>query len=418
MTDSNQNHTEEEFKADLAQTRELQMRKVQRRKADRRRRALRAAALVMALTLVVAGIGALIRFFVIDRNLRPKEPASVAEPVAEPEPAPVSEPESRAEVVEETVPPVEEEPEVTEETPQEPEKTEEPPAEEDDGEMTEEKAETILSACEIPVRYAGKTDDTQELDLQLYSESAILIDLSTNTILAEKNAEDPIYPASMTKVMTALVACENIENWDDTFTMTQSIIDPLFQADASMAGFVDGEAINMEDLVYGAIVPSGAEATEALSITIAGSEEAYAEKMNEKAAALGLNGTHFVDASGLHDEEHYTTVHDMAVILEAAMENETCREVLEALSHRSAATPQNPEGIPMYNKFLQTMYVTGQNGAKIMGAKTGYTSQAMNCCASFGVTPDGRPVVCVTAHAWTGEFCVEDHIALYSKYCG
>ena len=138
---------------------------------------------------------------------------------------------------------------------------------------------------------ADVTDETKTLDLELYSENALLIDLESNTIIAQKNADARIYPASMTKVMTVLVAAEQITDWDATFTMTQSIIDPLFLADASMAGFVHGEEVSMMDLLYGAVLPSGAEATEALAIVCAGSEEAFAELMNEKAQALGLQDT-------------------------------------------------------------------------------------------------------------------------------
>lgn len=267
---------------------------------------------------------------------------------------------------------------------------------------------------------ADATEDgqTQILDLQLYSENAILIDLETDTVIAEKDPDARIYPASMTKVMTALVACEQIENWDDTFRMTQAIIDPLYLADATLAGFVNGEEVNMLDLVYGSILPSGAEATEALAIKLAGSEEGFVALMNEKAEELGLTQTHFVDASGLHDEDHYTTVREMAVILRAAMENEICREVLSAATYTSAATEQHPEGVDMYNKFLLRMENAERNGAEIEGAKTGYTTQAMNCCASFGYSPSGRALLCVTAHAWTGDFCIEDHVALYSVYNG
>lgn len=266
----------------------------------------------------------------------------------------------------------------------------------------------------------GAVEDgqTQVLDLQLYSENAILIDLETNAVIAEKDPDARIYPASMTKVMTALVACEQIEDWDDTFRMTQAIIDPLYLADATLAGFVNGEDVNMLDLVYGSILPSGAEATEALAIKLAGSEEGFVALMNEKAEELGLTQTHFVDASGLHDEDHYTTVREMAVILRAAMENETCRKVLSAATYTSAATEQHPEGVDMYNKFLLRMENAERNGAEIEGAKTGYTAQAMNCCASFGYSPSGRALLCVTAHAWTGDFCIEDHVALYSVYNG
>lgn len=264
--------------------------------------------------------------------------------------------------------------------------------------------------------HAEEDDATRTLDLEVYSEGVLLIDAQSNTVVAEKNPDARIYPASMTKVMTALVACEKIENWDDTFTMTQEIIDPLYLADASLAGFVNGEKVPMLDLVYGAILPSGAEATEALAIYVAGSEAAYAELMNEKAAELGLKDTHFVDASGLHDENHYTTLRDMAVILQAAMDNETCREVLSTTYYTCQPTEQHPEGLKIFNKFLSRVENRDRAGAEILGAKTGYTAQAMNCCASFGVSPKGRSLICVTSKAWTSDFCIDDHIALYSKY--
>ena len=262
------------------------------------------------------------------------------------------------------------------------------------------------------------TDETKTLDLELYSENALLIDLESNTIIAQKNADARIYPASMTKVMTVLVAAEQITDWDATFTMTQSIIDPLFLADASMAGFVHGEEVSMMDLLYGAVLPSGAEATEALAIVCAGSEEAFAELMNEKAQALGLQDTHFVDASGLHDENHYTTLSDMAIIMQAALDNPRCREVLTSVHHTSAATGQNPEGVAMTNKFLYRIRPQQTGTVDIQAAKTGYTAQAMNCCVSYGIMENGRAAICVTAHAWTGDYCIADHLALYGTYCG
>ena len=266
---------------------------------------------------------------------------------------------------------------------------------------------------------AQSTDATKTLDLELYSSSAILIDMQHGTVLAEKNPDEKIYPASMTKVMTLLVAAENLPDLDATFTMTQAIIDPIYLAGASMAGYVDGETVTMRDLLYGAVVPSGAEATEALAQAVAGSEAGFVALMNEKAAALGLTNTHFMNTSGLHDENHYSTAREIALILQAALQNETCAEILRAENYRASQTEQHPAGLAMTNKFLYRVhheYQTG--GAQITAAKTGYTAEAMNCCASSGTTPDGRDVICVTTNAWTGEFCIKDHIALYTQYCG
>ena len=301
----------------------------------------------------------------------PEEPVRAPEPEPSPEPEPVPEPEPE---------PVPEQPALTE---------------------------------------AQATEATKTLDLELYSSSAVLVDVQSGTVLAEKGMDEKIYPASMTKVMTLLVAAENLPDLDAAFTMTQAIIDPIYLAGASMAGFVDGETVTMRDLLYGAVLPSGAEATEALAQAVAGSEEGFVAMMNEKAAALGLTNTHFMNTSGLHDENHYSTVREIALVLQAALENETCAEILSAENYRASETEQHPDGLAMTNKFLYRVhheYALG--GAEITAAKTGYTAEAMNCCASAGKTPDGRSVICVTANAWTGEFCIEDHIALYTKYCG
>lgn len=394
----------------MAETRAMHEQAVRARKKQRLKKTL----ITIAVTLLVITLLAALALFVraklqtLDKPLDAKtnqtaqtqpqepsiEPDSQASEQPEPE-TPAAEPEA------DTLPESETEP--AQDSPEESE-PEETPAQEDPGEKT--------------YTPASVTDATKTLDLELYSENALLIDLESNTVLVQKNADARIYPASMTKVMTVLVAAEHIENWDETFTMTQSIIDPLFLADASMAGFVHGEEVSMTELLYGAVLPSGAEATEALAIVTAGSEEAFTALMNEKAQELGLQDTHFVDASGLHDENHYTTLSDMAIILQAALDNPHCREVLTSVNHTSPATAQNPEGVAMTNRFLYRIRPQQTGNVDIQAAKTGYTAQAMNCCVSYGIMENGRAAICVTAHAWTGDYCIADHLALYGTYCG
>ena len=394
----------------MAETRAMHEQAVRARKKKRLKKTL----ITIAVTLLVITLLAALALFVraklqtLDKPLDAKtnqtaqtqpqessiEPASQAPEHPEPE-TPEAEPEA------DTLPESETEPAL--DAHEEPE-SEETPAPEESSEKTYAPAEV--------------TENTKTLDLELYSENALLIDLESNTVLVQKNADARIYPASMTKVMTVLVAAEHIENWDETFTMTQSIIDPLFLADASMAGFVHGEEVSMTELLYGAVLPSGAEATEALAIVTAGSEEAFAALMNEKAQALGLKDTHFVDASGLHDENHYTTLSDMAIIMQAALDNPHCREVLTSVNHTSPATTQNPEGVAMTNRFLYRIRPQQSGNVDIQAAKTGYTAQAMNCCVSYGIMENGRAAICVTAHAWTGDYCIADHLALYGTYCG
>ncbi len=394
----------------MAETRAMHEQAVRERKKQRLKKTL----ITIAVTLLVITLLAALALFVraklqtLDKPLDAKtnqtaqtqpqepsiEPDSQASEQPDPE-TPAAEPEA------DTLPESETEPAL--DAHEEPE-SEETPAPEESSEKTYAPAEV--------------TENTKTLDLELYSENALLIDLESNTVLVQKNADARIYPASMTKVMTVLVAAEHIENWDETFTMTQSIIDPLFLADASMAGFVHGEEVSMTELLYGAVLPSGAEATEALAIVTAGSEEAFAALMNEKAQELGLKDTHFVDASGLHDENHYTTLSDMAIIMQAALDNPHCREVLTSVNHTSPATTQNPEGVAMTNRFLYRIRPQQTGNVDIQAAKTGYTAQAMNCCVSYGIMENGRAAICVTAHAWTGDYCIADHLALYGTYCG
>ena len=394
----------------MAETRAMHEQAVRARKKKRLQKTL----VTIAVTLLVITLLAALALFVraklqtLDKPLDAKtnqtaqtqpqepsiEPDSQASEQPEPE-TPAAEPEA------DTLPESETEP--AQDSPEESE-PEETPAQEDPSEKTYAPAEV--------------TENTKTLDLELYSENALLIDLESNTVLVQKNADARIYPASMTKVMTVLVAAEHIENWDETFTMTQSIIDPLFLADASMAGFVHGEEVSMTELLYGAVLPSGAEATEALAIVTAGSEEAFVALMNEKAQELGLKDTHFVDASGLHDENHYTTLSDMAIIMQAALDNPHCREVLTSVNHTSPATVQNPEGVAMTNRFLYRIRPQQTGNVDIQAAKTGYTAQAMNCCVSYGIMENGRAAICITAHAWTGDYCIADHLALYGTYCG
>ena len=390
----------------LDETRAMHEQAVRARKKKRLQKALVTGALCLLAIALLSALALFVRqkLLALDKPLDMKtNPAASSAQTAPPSNPSAPEPQAPEPSSEQ---PVQQEPEPEPEPEPAPEQALDP-----EGNPAEPETEASYAPAQV-------TEQTKTLDLELYSENALLIDLESNIVIAQKNADARIYPASMTKVMTVLVAAEHIENWDETFTMTQSIIDPLFLADASMAGFVHGEEVSMMDLLYGAVLPSGAEATEALAIQVAGSEEAFAELMNEKAQALGLQDTHFVDASGLHDENHYTTLSDMAIIMQAALDNPRCREVLTSVNHTSTPTAQNPDGVAMTNRFLYRIQPQQTGNVQILAAKTGYTAQAMNCCVSYGVMENGREAICVTAHAWTGDYCIADHLALYGTYCG
>lgn len=266
------------------------------------------------------------------------------------------------------------------------------------------------------IYFAQFSDETAQIESDIISQSVIVINCDTNSVVAARNATERCYPASTTKIMTILTAVDYITDFDDTFTFSYEITDPFYRQDATLAGFANEEAVNITDMLYGAILPSGADATAGLAIKIAGSEEEFVKLMNKKAEELGLRDTHFTNASGLFDENHYTTAEDMAVIIRAASNNELCRKVLSTYQYTTAATPQHPEGIPLTSTLFSYMYGTEPEGSDILGGKTGYVSESGYCIASFGKSDSGAEYVCVTLKGLSLWPTVYDQINLYSCY--
>lgn len=267
---------------------------------------------------------------------------------------------------------------------------------------------------------AGETEATRQLGEEIVSSNAILINVGSGEILAQKGAKTKINPASMTKILTVLVAAEHIdrEALDDTFTMTLEITDYGYVHDCSSVGFLKDETVTVRDLFYGTILPSGADAAVGLATYVAGSQEAFVEMMNEKLKELGLSDTaHFTNCVGIYDEEHYCTLYDMAIIMEAAADNELCREVLSAHSYTTSATEQHPEGITISNWFLRRIE-DKDAGGEVLYAKTGYVVQSGNCAASYAENASGNGYICVTAganHVWK---CIYDHVDIYKQFLG
>lgn len=262
--------------------------------------------------------------------------------------------------------------------------------------------------------FAEYDDNTASVTADIESDSVIFVNITENHVVAERNASKRLYPASTTKIMTLLLAAESIADLDDTFTMTYEITDPLYLAGASAAGFLSGETVTVRDLLYGTILPSGADAAVGLAVKIAGSEAAFAKLMNKKAEELGLKDTHFVNVSGLYDADHYSTAEDIAVILRAAMGNELCREILSTYQYTTSATAQHPEGILLTSTLFSYMYGTEPEGAQIKGGKTGYTYESGYCIATFGMSDTGEEYICVVMNCVSKWPAVYDQINLYS----
>ncbi len=273
----------------------------------------------------------------------------------------------------------------------------------------------------IPVVYsASEGSDTTDVPGDVVSTYGILIDLSDDHILKSRNSRVRICPASMTKILTVLVAAENIkeEQLDDTMTITLEFTDYSYGNDLSAVGFAENETVTVRDLFYGTILPSGGDAAIALATYVAGSEEAFVELMNEKLKELQLSdSTHFTNVAGMYDEQHYSTVYDMAMILHAAIDNDLCRQVLNAHTYTTSATEQHPEGITVSNWFLRRIE-DKDCGLTVECAKTGFVVQSRNCAASFADDAQGHGYICVTADSSSGWRCIYDHVSIYSSLSG
>ena len=233
----------------------------------------------------------------------------------------------------------------------------------------------------------------------VYSRYAYMIDLESNKVVYEKNADLAMYPASMTKIMTVILALENIENYDKKITMDSDFYDYLDEEGASVAGFVAGEKVTAEMLLYGAMLVSGAECCIQLAREVAGTEEAFFILMNKKAQELGMLNTHYNSSTGLFHPDNYTTVRDVAILMEYAMKNETFMEIITAKKYVGDATNKHTSGFTLHNKVLASAndHIQIRNG-KFIGGKTGYIMKAGVCLASIAEI-NGRQYILVTAGA-------------------
>lgn len=229
-------------------------------------------------------------------------------------------------------------------------------------------------------------DDTHpELleDEMLVARSAILIEASTGEVLFEKNADEIMFPASTTKIMTAYIALQMADFENDVVTISQEAID-MVPSGYSKVPLSAGEEVPIEDLVTAMMVMSGNEAANALAEYISGSIPAFADLMNSTAQMLGCSSdTHFTNPSGLHEETHYTTARDLAIITQVAMQDERFRNIVDKFQYDMPATNKRPTrtlvgGTSILKPEDKYFY------ADATGVKTGFTNAAGYCYVGSG----------------------------------
>ena len=218
--------------------------------------------------------------------------------------------------------------------------------------------------------------DSQDGDTSMNAESGALTDRS---VVYSKNAFERLYPASTTKVMTAIIALEE-GNLSDQVTVTEDAV--ITEAGASLCGIKPGDVITMQDLLYGLMMPSGNDAANAIAVHMYGSIDAFADRMNVRARELGATGTHFMNPSGLTDENHYTTAYDLYLMFNEAMKLPLFREIIAEDSY--TANYQNGAGEAVSKTWtVGNWYQKGERetpaGVSVLGGKTGTTQAAGYC---------------------------------------
>lgn len=220
----------------------------------------------------------------------------------------------------------------------------------------------------------------------------VLMDADTGAILYQKNADEKAFPASTTKVMTAIIAIEN-NDLEEEVTVGDSV-----ESKGSCMNILPGEKFSLRDLVYGMMLLSGNDSSRAIAEHIAGSESAFAELMNAKAQTLGMTGTHFVKPNGLHKDDHYTTAHDMALLTQYAMKNATFREIVKTSTYQVPPTNRDSDGylLENTNKLIHTTKddTNSYEYRYATGVKTGDTDQAGRCLVA-SASKDGVNLILV-----------------------
>lgn len=242
--------------------------------------------------------------------------------------------------------------------------------------------------------------------ISLNSRYAMVIDLEDQQVLYEKNSDQKLFPASLTKVLTAVVALDTMDDLHKKITITSKDIEGLAEANASVAGLKAGEQVTMEDLLYALILPSGADGANALANHLNGSVANFVKDMNSKAAGMGMTHTKFKNTTGLHDKQHYTTLQDMKKMMDHAWKNPAFRKVMTTLRYTIPATKQHPNGLKLESTLLFYDDDLKFSGGEIIGGKSGFTPEAGYCLISVAKMKDGHQYMVISAKAEKTELTI------------
>lgn len=223
---------------------------------------------------------------------------------------------------------------------------------------------------------------------------------ATGEVVYAQNIYSKLYPASTTKILTAYLVLKYTDNLDDFVTVSEHAVDQA--EDSSVCNLAAGDVITVRELLYGLLLRSGNDAAVALAEYVSGSDEAFAELMNQEARSLGATQSHFVNPNGLPDDNHYTSVYDLYLIANAAFSDDTFREIVHTASHE--AVYSDAQGNAVNRTWTNSnRYLTGDveppEGFTIIGGKTGTTGEAGYCLVLYSTNTAGDPIISIVLKA-------------------
>ena len=258
------------------------------------------------------------------------------------------------------------------------------------------------------------------------SKFALLVEADSLKAVASKNANERMYPASLTKIMTFLVAYDKLSNnLDKQLRLTEEIRNTY--PEGSRAWIDVGDILTVEQCMYAMLLKSDTDAVLMLALAAAGSEQAFVDLMNEKAKELGLTETHFTGANGLHDKNHYTTPAEMAVIFAEALKNELFHTIITTDTYVTYLGYYKNGNYATYRFTFKNSTLTERfdgktasaeltRGGKIIGGKTGFTDEAKFCQAALATDASGKEYIAILGYANSSDTSAKDTVALYNNY--
>ncbi len=270
-----------------------------------------------------------------------------------------------------------------------------------------------LFASDLVVTEDGITNEAVNITDE--TEGNLLVNLETGETLYAQNIYTKLYPASITKLMTAIV-CMKYGNMDDVVVMQDS--DIALEDGAQLSGLSAGDQLTMDQLLHILLVYSANDAGMAIARTIAGSESAFVDLMNQEAETLGMTGTHFENPHGLHDDNHYTTVYDVYLMLNAAYQYEQFTDISSLSSY--TAVYNQADGSQVSSTWYSTdQYLTGAHatpeGVNLLGGKTGTTDEAGSCLTLIAQNRYGVPFIAVVLYSYNHTTLYEDMDQLLNR---